>query len=258
MVNGWGRSSHAREGDWSLTDSPTGNYGNNALAILRLASPVRIPAGATAAELLFWTRWEIETLWDFAQVEASTDRGATWSPIAGRYTKSGSGLGMQGLGEPGYDGRQVDWVEERFDLLEFAGDSLLFRFALRSDEYLTMDGWYIDDVQVRVFGEQFSPVAENGQRPLAFGLSQNFPNPFNPETMIEYTVGEWEHAGDGDEVRLLLYDVLGREVMTLVDEARPPGTYRVRVDGRGLPSGTYFYRMRAGGFVETRKMLIVR
>jgi hypothetical protein len=219
---------------------------------------VRIPAGATAAELVFWTRWEIEGLWDFGQVQASTDRGTTWRPLAGRYTKAGSGLGVQAPGEPGYDERQIEWMEERIDLSGFRGDSLLIRFILMSDGNLTMDGWYVDDIQVRVFGDGVSSAGDPARQPLAFGLAQNFPNPFNPETIIEYTVGEWESSGEGREIELVVYDLLGRKLLTLVNEAKRPGRYRVRMDGRGLSSGTYFYRMRAGEFVETRTLTIIR
>lgn len=257
-LNGWGRSSNSHRGEWSFSDSPTGSYADNASATLRMAAPTRIPNGATVAELVLWTRWEIETLWDFAQVEASTDRGATWRPLKGRYSKTGSGLGAQRVGEPGYDGRQIDWVEERFDLTQLRGDSVLIQFELRSDDFLTLDGWYIDDVQVRVFGDGLSSVAEQSRRPAVFELGQNYPNPFNPETMIEYTVGEWEPSSEAKEVSLVVYDLLGQEVMTLVNEARRPGKYRVRLDGRALPSGTYFYRMRAGDFSRTMKLTVVR
>jgi carboxypeptidase T len=254
----WGRSSASHSGDWSLSDSPIGAYQNSASSELRLSSPVRIPAGATAAELVFWTRWEIETLYDFGQVQASTNGGTTWRPLAGRYTKAGSGRGVQAPGEPGYDGRQIEWLEERMDLSGFTGDSLLIRFVLSSDEYLTMDGWYVDDIQVRVFGDGVSSAGDPARHPRAFGLAQNFPNPFNPETIIEYTVGEWESSGEGRVVELVVYDLLGRKLLTLVNEAKRPGKYRVRVDGRGLSSGTYFYRMRAGEFVETRTLTVIR
>jgi hypothetical protein len=257
-TGGWGRSATSHAGGSSFSDSPFGAYQNYYAASLRLASPVRIPAGSVAAQLVFWTRWEIETLYDFAQVEASTDRGTSWAPLQGRYTKPGSGLGVQALDAPGYDGRQLDWVEERVDLTGLRGDSVLIRFVLRSDEYLTMDGWYVDDVQLRAYGGGVSSVTDREMRPHAFSLGQNFPNPFNPETVIEYTVGEWSQAGGGREVHIALYDLLGREVVTLVNEARRPGRYRVALDARWLSSGTYFYRMRAGDFVETRRLTIIR
>jgi hypothetical protein len=97
------------------------------------------------------------------------------------------------------------------------------------------------------------------QAPLSFGLEQNYPNPFNPLTIIKYTIGGAGGWGLGaSEVQLVMYDLLGREVATLVNERKQPGTYEVTFDGRSLASGVYFYRLRAGSFVASRKMLLVR
>ncbi len=90
--------------------------------------------------------------------------------------------------------------------------------------------------------------------PAVFALRQNFPNPFNPVTTLEYSVG----GRTASRVRLVVSDVLGREVATLVDGAQMPGSYRVAFDGSGLASGTYFARYSGGGTVMTRKLLLVR
>jgi hypothetical protein len=257
-AGGWGKSTISHTGQWSFSDSPIGGYNDATSSVLRLSAPVRVPAGASTAELAFWTRWEIETLWDFAQVEVSTDGGTSWSALAGRHTRPGSGYGAQTEGAPGYDGRQTAWVEERMDLTPFIGDSVLTRFVLRSDEYLTMDGWYVDDVSVRAYGSGLSYVGDVVRRPLSFGLGQNFPNPFNPVTVIEYTVGERVPMDEQRRVLLVVHDLLGREVMTLVDGEQKPGTHRVAFDGAGLSSGVYFYTLRAGSFVATRRLILVR
>jgi photosystem II stability/assembly factor-like uncharacterized protein len=83
-------------------------------------------------------------------------------------------------------------------------------------------------------------------------LEQNYPNPFNPNSDIRYQISELRM------VRLAVYDLLGREVALLVNEAKPAGTYTVRFDAIGLSSGMYFYRMTAGSFVQTRTMVIVK
>jgi hypothetical protein len=88
--------------------------------------------------------------------------------------------------------------------------------------------------------------------PLLFGLSQNYPNPFNPATNMEFQVPSSQF------VELKVYDVLGREVATLVNGQLSPGAYRVRWDAKEQPSGVYFYRLSAGSFVETRKMVLMR
>jgi len=95
--------------------------------------------------------------------------------------------------------------------------------------------------------------------PTTIRLSQNYPNPFNPSTVIEYTVGgvRLQESGVRD-VRLVVYDILGREVAVLVNERKPPGIYEVRFDASGLSSGVYFYRLTVGNFVETRNMVVLK
>jgi subtilisin-like proprotein convertase family protein len=90
------------------------------------------------------------------------------------------------------------------------------------------------------------------QTPFQFRLEQNYPNPFNPSTAIRYQV-----SGVSD-VRLEVFDVLGRKVSTLVRERKSSGSYQVNFNGAGLASGVYFYRLQAGSFVETKKMLLIK
>ncbi len=96
------------------------------------------------------------------------------------------------------------------------------------------------------------PLPAAGDNPSAFRLYQNFPNPFNPTTEIRYEVSV---AG---EVRLAIYDLLGREAAVVVNERKSPGSYVVRFDGAGLASGAYLCRMSAGHFAQTRMMMLVR
>jgi hypothetical protein len=91
-------------------------------------------------------------------------------------------------------------------------------------------------------------------------LHQNHPNPFNPTTQIRYDVGE---EGGNVRVRIAVYDVQGRLVRVLVDEDRAPGSYLATWDGRTdsggeAASGVYFYAMRAGAFVESRRMVLLK
>jgi len=88
--------------------------------------------------------------------------------------------------------------------------------------------------------------------PTDYVLSQNFPNPFNPTTKIEYKIPELSF------VILKIYDVLGKEVGTLVNEEKSIGKYNVEFNATNLPSGIYFYRLQAGSFVETKKMVLLR
>jgi endo-1,4-beta-xylanase len=101
-------------------------------------------------------------------------------------------------------------------------------------------------------GDQIVFVAPPQGRPLEFSLSQNYPNPFNPTTAISYRLAA---AGI---VTLDIYDLLGRKVATLVNALQNPGTHTVQWNASGLSSGVYVCRMRAGTFVESRKMLLTR
>lgn len=91
-----------------------------------------------------------------------------------------------------------------------------------------------------------------GEVPSTFSLSQNYPNPFNPATVINYQLAT------SNVVSLKIYDLLGREVATLVNGKQNTGNYRVEFNAAGLSSGVYFYRLEAGNFVEQKKMMILR
>ena len=92
----------------------------------------------------------------------------------------------------------------------------------------------------------------NGEHPNRFALAQNYPNPFNPVTQIEYALPQSSH------VRLVVYDVFGQVVTTLVDRQQSPGHYQVRFDAGDLATGTYFYRIHAGEQVITKRMVLVK
>lgn len=97
-----------------------------------------------------------------------------------------------------------------------------------------------------------SAIEALDELPTQFGLSQNYPNPFNPGTSFEFQVSGFEF------VSLKVLDLLGREVAILVQGNRRPGRYRVQWNASGLPSGVYFYRLRAGSFVDTKKMVVAK
>ena len=96
--------------------------------------------------------------------------------------------------------------------------------------------------------------------PGGFVLYQNYPNPFNPSTTIKYTLPVLEtlHATSQQLVQLKVYDVLGREVATLVNEKQSPGNYEVTFNAVGLPSGIYFYKLKTDKFVKTQKMILLK
>jgi hypothetical protein len=98
------------------------------------------------------------------------------------------------------------------------------------------------------------PVSAEGEKEVvgSFSLSQNYPNPFNPSTAISYTIPV------GSEIRLAVYDMLGREIGVLAEGYRNAGTYEADFSGAGLSSGVYYYALRAGTFFQVRKMTIMK
>lgn len=102
-------------------------------------------------------------------------------------------------------------------------------------------------------------VKEEVAIPSEYKLDQNYPNPFNPTTTIRYSIPSLGRNGISTyKVVLKVYDVLGREVATLVDEEKPAGRYEVEFNGSKLTSGVYFYRLTAGSFSQTKKLLLIK
>lgn len=117
--------------------------------------------------------------------------------------------------------------------------------------------YILEDVNLKGEKNQHGPIAVVVSGPETFELSQNFPNPFNPETKIRFKLPKQAH------VVIKIYNILGREVRTLVDEKKEPGFYEVVWDatdnlGRRVSSGVYYYRISAGEFKATKKMLLLK
>ena len=109
-------------------------------------------------------------------------------------------------------------------------------------------------------------ASQSGSLPASYSLSQNWPNPFNPSTKIKYQIpASLNPSKGGTLITLKVYDVLGNEIETLVNEEKPAGTYEITWYAENLPSGVYFYQLRvypanggAGSFIETKKMLLLK
>jgi len=93
--------------------------------------------------------------------------------------------------------------------------------------------------------------------PTKYELFQNYPNPFNPETKIRFDIPE-NFKFKISNLKLVVYDILGKEVVMLVNETLQPGTYEVTFDGSNLPSGIYFYRIVAGDFTAVKRMVLIK
>jgi hypothetical protein len=129
------------------------------------------------------------------------------------------------------------------------------------------NAWYLRGKSQPVVMNSLSiPVSDTvtgvTERPIAglpaiIELAQNYPNPFNPATNVSFVISG-EGGGKPSFVTLKVFDVLGREVATLVERLMPAGTHTVQFDGNGLSSGLYYYRLQAGETMRVKKMLLVR
>jgi hypothetical protein len=116
--------------------------------------------------------------------------------------------------------------------------------SLGASRYFTVQLGYVDVKDELLSGYPGGPVE--------FNLSQNYPNPFNPKTIIEYSLKETRFTV------IKIYGLLGNEVKTLLNEEKGAGKHSVTFDASGLPSGIYFYKIKAGDFVKTNKMLLLK
>jgi len=123
-------------------------------------------------------------------------------------------------------------------------------FLVNIDQSVSQTLWY----GIEALGQGTAASAPGGGStiPVKFDLSQNFPNPFNPTTAISFQLSAVS------DVRLVVYDILGREVAVLVNERKAPGKYQTTFNASGLASGVYFCRIQAGHFVDTKQMLVVK
>jgi hypothetical protein len=115
-------------------------------------------------------------------------------------------------------------------------------------------GWAVgnDGTILKTNNGGVSFIKNNEFIPTGFYLYQNFPNPFNPSTKIKYSIPQ------SSQVQIKIFDILGNEMETLVSEEKPSGTYELTWNASSLPSGVYFYRIQAGDFVETKKMVLMK
>ncbi|MBK9097732.1 MAG: T9SS type A sorting domain-containing protein [bacterium] len=124
----------------------------------------------------------------------------------------------------------------------------LFPAYFNFEAHIGCDNWpFWEDSILVIVG-----VEDEISSPTEFLLLQNYPNPFNPSTIISYQLPV------SSDVTLKVYDVLGNEIATLVDEYKPSSRYEVEFDAVSLPSGVYFYQLRAGDFIQTRKMILIK
>jgi len=163
----------------SYSDSPSGNYIASSTVTMTLINPINL-VGYTNPRLTFYTKYDIENNWDYGQVEISTNNGATWIPLQGQYTNSGTGS-FQPNGEPLYDGTRSEWVKEEISLASYINNQVKIRFEFKSDGSIQQDGWYVDDIGILFYSIPNNPLELTSFTALLEGL-------YNGMTMIPDTV----------------------------------------------------------------------
>jgi Bacterial Ig domain/Carbohydrate binding module (family 35)/Cellulase (glycosyl hydrolase family 5) len=253
-------------GDYRLTAVATDDQGHK-----RTSNTVRIKVGTPAM-----VRFEAEratrqgqnitvrsnpTASGGAYVDMATQTGTiTWQlsnvPAAGSYeivfgyrlpydTPKHQYINVNGVraAEVVFDGGLNTWLEKKLNVDLVQGNNVI--------EMELFWGWMGLDY-LAVPTSIVSSVAGPAEPPAGFSLQQNFPNPFNPATLIRYSLAKPEH------VKLVIYDMLGRPVHILIDKRQGAGAHEISYDGRNLASGAYFYRLEAGSFVDEKRMLLVK
>ena len=146
------------------------------------------------------------------------------------------------------------WQEYSFDFSTpegVVGGRSANWFSLSNNEDKLPITYYFDDLRIVKLGSIVS-VEDPQEVPAEFSLHQNYPNPFNPSTTINYKIPT------AVIVSLKVYDVLGREVANLVNEEKPAGTYNITFNAGNFASGVYFYQLKAGNFVSTKKLVLMK
>lgn len=190
--------------------------------------------------------------WDYVVVEGSKD-GINWLPLADGYDCRYDPVWLNAFSSS-ISGNSTMFRNHEINLLNTfnPGDQILIRFRLYADGFVTGWGWAIDDLEIQ--GRLVGVDDERNSVPTEYFLSQNYPNPFNPTTKISFAIP----SGEKNLVSLKVYDALGKEIKTLVNEIKPPGNYEVIFDASNVSTGVYYYRMKVGDLTETRKMILIK
>ena len=180
----------------SLTDSPYSNYSNNSEEIIELINSVNL-SGFVYAEINFDAKWNIESGYDYVQMEISNDDGNTWVPQCGKYTTKGIETHDYAIDEPLYDGNQSQWVNESIILSDYLDEEILVRFKLYTDGGLRRDGFYFDNFKIIALSDNLN-INDYPQN-----NSRIFPNPVNNYLNID---------SSNRINKLEIYDMLGKKI----------------------------------------------
>ncbi len=241
LVNGtWGVTNIASlSSPFSVTDSPGGDYRGSSNTWMQLF-PTRANGGQQPTILTFRHIALVDPT-DSAMVEASFDRGRTWSVLA---TYDSTDYVQWGDGSPDASDWRAEAIEIRNPMP--SDTDVVVRFRLHSGTFHNADGWYIDDIDFGRFAGVHATGAANGLQATAS------PNPFSNTLLISYTTPA---AG---VVRVRLFDIVGREVAGGIDRMEPAGRHSTAIDASALSTGSYFYEVQTPSGVVRQHVLLVR
>lgn len=234
----------------SLTDSPFGPYENNSFTTITLNQPIAV-GEAEGYQLKFWAKWNIESFYDWAQLEFKVNEG-DWIAACGRYTVLGSEL--QDFDQPVWEGVQLEWVQEAIDLTSFlnAGDALQLRFKMVSDQFVNPDGFYVDDLEfVELNSDPVSTYTPIALDDFSWTIT---PNPAQGRTQLQFrsplvqnASGQWQ-----------LLNANGQLIMTAPLNLLA-GYAKVDIDTQNLTAGVYLLNAQLDGQVlNTQRLVIVK
>jgi len=239
--DGWGIAYINNEVGHGVNDSPGSTYDHNANNVLTILNPIDL-SPYDKAYLSFWHGAVIQENNDVGYIEISGNN-TDWDTVS-----TITGVGVE--------------RDEVIRITSYISNSdLWIRFRLTSDSTTSFIGWLVDDIYLMVDTTVKMATAEElAVLPKEFSLEQNYPNPFNPTTTIRFDLPQ---AGD---VKLVIYNILGREVETLVSTWREAGRHEVVWTVGDQASGVYFYRLtvgqdgpgKPGSYTQTRKMVLLK
>jgi hypothetical protein len=237
VTGDWALIESSINGDYSVTDSPDEFYANSSSANLKTVSHIGFSGVSDDLAMIIWHKYQTEHGHDYCKIEYSSN-GTSWTEIAS------------------FDGYSEGWIRDVIFLPEIAnaGGYYYLRFVVESDASIDDPGWWIDDFKIVASVGASSPELPV---PLKSELHRNFPNPFNPSTCIQYNL-----ANPG-QVELLIYNVKGQKVRTLISESQDAGNKEIvwngtDDNGNNVSSGIYFYELITGDFSRTRKMMLLK
>ena len=233
--NGWGTTTATFvSSPTSITDSPGSDYSNNQNKTIELTNSIDLST-AINANLTFYARWDIENNFDYAQIQVSTDNGATWIPQCGQYTNLGTNNQSGATNEPVYDDSQTSWVQENISLSDYLGSTIKIRFQLVTDGGNTRDGFYFDDLKVNVVDQALSTddFIQNN-----FSM---YPNPVTNQLTISSQLNDYNYA---------IYTIHGQRLATVKKLNQSS-----QIDFSNYDTGMYFIDIELEGKKSTFKII---